>query len=1066
VRRRSGLLKFRILFYHEYVQNVIAGSSVSRSFNPGEPLTLEDIRFSVSEVLRNFVNAIASGESGSDPAQAPEDEKIREENEDERPAESMLQNCAVEYYSHEMARLGVPPPDTKAMPPRIRVLLGLQPVSWDVLDHMEPRLGTGNLNCAIQGVCSVLGVDYTSRLFRRLPLPHDPSQLFTVDQVLDCLPPHLQGTGGSYAVLNDECTAVLAHRVVGQRQFAPGTPWLLGWRQHLFLGEIQREVPKLSAVKKEEEVHDFRIICYDFETRAQRHDNVLNKNNKLTGSNLVPCCASFAYQCDLDNKYKKHTSVLDPQEFLNDYCREEAMIKSALEKDEYLKKIRLTPGAKRRALFLSAMDTCRMVSLKAKNLNFQGEFENLLRRTAPRIKKGKITVPSQYRIALNRKNTLRGLANVRRVVFNKAYETSPSLPHFKMLLCLAQLPYALRMKEKNGYVSLYAHNAQAFDAYFLLNALTHLWRASIVASIDSIVMKPGRIMLITWEFASGARYAAQCSYAHLCDSLKGLCKSFGLPPAFSKLDTVTLPDGVTMGSMELCLMQPELDPCEYMQMLADKGYLESYKQYCEFDCLALLQVIQKSRDYYAVILNAAPEEPLALECQKIFRKCLSASSVSMRLFKLHLKMNNPSLYERWIKLETETTEEEWVHTKKAVVGGISLANLRGLHLEEIVALDFRSQYPAALMKGLFTLGPFERLCHTDGVHRSYVKRGKRYYDHASGQRLKHRRDVRYFEGRRCFFGPGIYCVTGSFVAIDPEDQYWFRSHPIRGQGNLNWKGEDFSEDVQHIGWIDLNRLLELGELQQFTIWNDSLVAGPECEQVSGAELFAPYLELMMAGKDKAEREGNTGLRTLYKMLSNGLSGKLQMGIHHQDVKPEPNAEIGYCSSVACVSYMKSPVRAAVEFLGLVRNELFEPFDTVGRRNIVAAETDSMYLKASLVSKLDRFIGDRVGDLVMELEKTTWGIVIAPKTYFWKGSFGGKKVLKMAAKGLPRNRMNESLYNDMYLGHKITVQMGMLTRKPKTLAIIDQQHVTRSLKQTEGQYYPLFVEEYEHDIYNK
>jgi hypothetical protein len=1068
-RLRSGgnnyLKKFRIIFYNRFHNSEVAGGArFSLDLNPD--VTEQYIRDSVEMLLNGYIQSLADGaaEPGSDPAALPAGV---ESEEDEMPADSMLQNCAVEYVPNRSLVVGDPTP--VAVPPvEMKLVINNHPTCFKIIDRDSPKYGRDGLSCAIEAVCEKCHMAYSHKMFRELPGDHKRDKYAIVD-VLNCVSPHRRGDF-SYVCVAEDGVTVLSASPQRVKPFAPETEWLICWQHHVYVGRVVRmpdpiEEPDKKKRKKlsHEDMKD-PVVTYDFETRAQVHDDIISKTGKRTGSTLVPTAAAIAYRGE-DGKMVSRAWLLDTDLFMADHAKHTEIISKAIQAEELMEKLQLHSAANRRQLFLDCIQQGPTLASFTTGQRLKLPDEAFVEKItgATRLINGKKKGTKQTSQAATVKNIRimqQAIARVSRVVFNKAYLTSKALPHFKMLLHLRTLPLALNMKNPRGKVLLYAHNAQSFDAYFLLNAVIELWREGIIMTVENIIMKPGRIMQFRFMYDTGAVFVARCSLALLGgSSLKDLGISYDLPPRYRKLETVDLPDGVTMSSMELCLMRPDLDPIEYVMMLKEKGYVETYMMYNRLDCVALHLVLHRSATKYGALLGDVPGTPEYFQCEQIFWRSISCSSMSMNMFKLHLSRYNPELFEAFKAMGANTSVDEWIHIKASIVGGASISGQPGLHLESTDYLDVNGQYPDALSNGLYTMGQLRQVDIDEDVKEwkcyRYDEDRDEYYDNDTGEILAPL-DGNYLPGRKMYFTSGVYRLTGEFVPA--PHKYWIRGMPIRGTGNLNWRADEFHEDPQTWCWQDLNRMVEGRELKHFTLWSDSWVADDDAYQVEGQALYAPFFKVLMDGKMKAREAGDTALATAMKLGGNGTTGSLQQNIFHQAVILNKSSSGSLYTTSPDIAPNKSVVMHAGEMLAYVRIKLFEMIDTVGRQHLITCETDGISFPSSLVHKLAPYIGDKPGQLMFEMRNTSLLITLAPKTYYMEGEDPKdptKKTTKQAAKGLPRKLITPGLYWEGLNGNPVTVKMNMLMRNRKTLSIISQDHASRTLKALQGRWFPTF-----------
>ena len=1040
VNERAPLYRLRVLVYSPLVPDYVTGSF---QFDEITSWSQEDLVTLLFNRGRSYLEAVMDTGHGSDPSQSHMGDVSDNSRAD--TVESLYQNCSIVFYPKESRALaGVKPLPIGDL---INVCYATENFKFKILDAEQPMFGHV-YNCVLEALSYIAthSIDMVDYLFRSINQHIKKISFAEAGQVM-LETSNIDRSQTPYISIDKNLNVLEFNR----GSTSPGTKWLFGYDGHAYLAEIHREdVPDVPKRVRKAKDTGYFPIAYDFETRCIVHDTNISSANPT--SVIIPTLGSLAYRHPVSEEIVTKSFLLDPEEFKADIIAD--IHNTALD---------LALGKHGKVLINNVSRSRNPKSVKKQFGDYMKRNNLTLAKMRSTDTVRKVALYREFKRKMLAKKTSKRTVNIskhidnvmdmyNKIAFVETYTRSRKLPQFRLLEELI-LMVDLELEIDAEFIHLYAHNAQRFDAFFMLNALVHMWRDGLVYDLKTI-MKPGAILSMEFSSPTGKRFRCHCTYAHLPDSLKGLCKSFQLPDEYHKIDSVTRPDGTVMSSMDLCLQKPELDPCDYVIDLRETGLLDDYVKYCERDCVALLVILEKTYRLYGTIFGDLPGSEGYIECTNIFKKSLSASSVSAALFRYRLALESPDLSELDNDLRAHTSLAHWRIYKSAVYGGISLSNQKGYHTESLSVYDVKSQYPNALSKGVFVYGTYSYL-RGQGDDRSYYKDAKGTYRTDEGdQRLREQPSL--LEGRKQYFGPGTYCVNGAFDRTG-KSNFYFNSLPIRRKGeNLDWFARDFDVPVW-MSYIDLNRLLEKKELAYFTIFSKSLVMTEECTIVYGKELYAPYLRVLMDGKDTAEREGNMGLRLLYKFLANSFSGKIQQGIDHKAVDPlEQTSDRGaLVVAEKTVGNMKSPVRHAADFLAYVRNELFDFMDALGRNNVVLSETDCVVTATAHAYKLAPYIGPRLGMLVCEVDTTERAYVIAPKTYYMVGTFGGKAIVKYACKGLSRKNIIEQLFIDRTFGESITVAVPTLRRDTNQLLVIDARHSLRTLKNKKNEMWPIF-----------
>jgi hypothetical protein len=234
------------------------------------------------------------------------------------------------------------------------------------------------------------------------------------------------------------------------------------------------------------------------------------------------------------------------------------------------------------------------------------------------------------------------------------------------------------------------------------------------------------------------------------------------------------------------------------------------------------------------------------------------------------------------------------------------------------------------------------------------------------------------------------------------------------------------------------------------------VSGQSLEIVKGLiwrESYNPFVAVlsditnMKKQQDiyKTERPDlyNCSLRECCKLLGNSLYGKtmercalskwhefatladyLAMTPIEQDKLVQP---VHYCNNSLYVKtpeqrQKEAPLQFGVFVLAHTRDLMQRYFDIIGRENIIATETDSIYcsqksLQPLLVSQDPLFcIGTDLGQMVIEMDNITEAFFLGKKCYSVRI---GKNKYKHRLKGVPGKFLNWSAYRRLFLQWEVT-----------------------------------------------
>ena len=176
---------------------------------------------------------------------------------------------------------------------------------------------------------------------------------------------------------------------------------------------------------------------------------------------------------------------------------------------------------------------------------------------------------------------------------------------------------------------------------------------------------------------------------------------------------------------------------------------------------------------------------------------------------------------------------------------------------------------------------------------------------------------------------------------------------------------------------------------------------------------------------KGAYEYNPVMREADKMVLNSLSGKMNEKPKHFDfidITDQPfNPDFEYNNIFESNGrvYLKEQsdenAQTYVHFGTFIyaysRDVLFEMADEIGRENVIATETDSLYISANLLPKLNKFVGKEFGQLEVEMNNIDYAYFLGKKLYLVHD--GETNNLKMKWKGVPGKYLSEEAYKNYF-----------------------------------------------------
>ena len=501
-----------------------------------------------------------------------------------------------------------------------------------------------------------------------------------------------------------------------------------------------------------------------------------------------------------------------------------------------------------------------------------------------------------------------------------------------------------------------AHNGSRFDHYFVIAAIQANAAWSHTFRYKDIITKGSKIIQMSF-----LTHQFQDTFLHMAQSLDQLTAAFKVPT--KKIKEI---DGHK--TMDICLAKPHLGPVEFLESMTPFER-RSYKLYCIVDSTSLWQVCAAYDAGMTTLLKKAIEPNTAVASTKTtnqIKKIIQAPTAPGIVKRLNKLVNSEQIAKNEI---WHPDDEALAFFKAAIIGGVSHSQHAGLHTEEVAAVDVVSEYPACMISHPSQAGfdfKFEP-CFPKGAPKktdSWV-RGKL----------------------------GIYKVAN---AACPVDIHIGCVPGRKADGRLDWSTMSF--DSSHVTSIDLENM----EAKGYTF---SVVEGYYWE-----ESFNPFERIVAPFRDEKMRQDdlktsdpgqyNEIIRTLAKLLMNSFYGALlDRGQNTSieditDVCANVDTEGG--TKIVCNDRVllkrdvkkrrNNPIQMGVFILGYSRRLIQGYMDIVGRENVIATETDSLYIPSACLHKLRESthpvlrIGKHFGNMVVEYESIHRFMTLGKKVY--------------------------------------------------------------------------------------
>ncbi len=555
----------------------------------------------------------------------------------------------------------------------------------------------------------------------------------------------------------------------------------------------------------------------------------------------------------------------------------------------------------------------------------------------------------------------------------------------------------------------YAHNGSRFDLYFLLS---HVESDLLIDSKGKLALVLRGLCILQFTYYQN-EFKDSCAF--LTNSLDNLCKSFNT-------EHKKISDGT-----ELCFYKRELGFKEFMDLAeSEPEFWAKYCEYCEYDVLALRDVVMKFNDVLTGLIgemsiaSGKSKEYLAKKgCS--FKNSLTIGGLAKKLFLETADQDTIQQIESFI----DNNKEKMEFISKFVRGGISYLQYPGKHDESIALYDIKSMYPAAMIYMKTPVGQSKFVEANDAVV-------------AWSQSL-----------------PGFYMIENikfDSAKLRPVAKYGFETLPrlSSSSSTLCWKVDEMK--TLYVDSYMLRYLHKLG-LESFDIVK-ALVSESD---ISTEKLFATYVGVLYAKKqeqdDLPKEDRNNALRETIKLFLNALSGKLVENPlrHKKFVSLVAESDMTFVNGIPfsigpredinslCIlgleiySYSK---RLLWEYIRLLPNQ---------ENDVIASETDSIYVydkhRALFESNVSRYrnpeftcvaIGDKLGNFAFEESSVSPSYFLGKKIYYFgshvpKMKCKGVRPIFIAEDGTMTKVLDEKVYDKLMIDGSVTLDQSNLKK---------------------------------------
>lgn len=555
----------------------------------------------------------------------------------------------------------------------------------------------------------------------------------------------------------------------------------------------------------------------------------------------------------------------------------------------------------------------------------------------------------------------------------------------------------LILQANNGHLyNCKAHNGGNFDFYFIYNAIMKYDKYhDYFKEEESIIIKNSKILQISW-----CGHTFTDTYNFLATSLAKLCTDFNINEA--KKDSFEI-EGKTYKSMELCLMKNKLGPKEYCEWLErHEAFKHHYIEYCDFDTISLFEIWTKFKQAIDKLII-----DFGLKCKKRLDASITAPSFVYKLWSSNNDYKCDDLLGKFEFIEEEKGNTFYSFINRGIIGGISHVGKPGYHPNRVACLDVNSLYPATMLNNAFPSG--------------------------------HIRETRVYMSDKLgvYFCSDIKMTPTAFVDIPTKPK----------SGSYDWTNPHAQNVV--LCSADIERIRARGgsvTIDYGIYWTEK-----DDKVFKMIEAFRDEKNKQDKLKKDKDPNYNQSVREVCKLFLNSLFGKFLERSENFEYVDLTNKELHademdkydvlYCNKRLigkCKAEIKNVkyTNIGIFILGYSRDIIHGYFDVVGRENIIATETDSIYIDAELVSKFENMTHEKeymklvgkekkFGELEVEYDDIRGSYFLGKKCYvcpvYENGEF---KKNKYAFKGVPQSKLTLDTYKELY--EKGSVKFGDIT----------------------------------------
>lgn len=563
------------------------------------------------------------------------------------------------------------------------------------------------------------------------------------------------------------------------------------------------------------------------------------------------------------------------------------------------------------------------------------------------------------------------------------YDKNPITKHYLSMNCIKQFIDDLLELTANGQrCIIHSHNGSRFDMFFIFDYLLKTYpnedipNSSLIrgSKIMSIVFQEGRLVFLD-------------SMNVLTGSLDRLCKDYQVVDG-KKSNYII--NGNEVKSLELCQRYPELTPSQFIEKLnqpEEELYKDAYVDYCNYDTISLFQLhgvfVSTINGLVDKLKTNFKEEIQELIAKVDISQSTTLSGFSDKLFQSihHFKGKEGKM----VPYLWHPTGEVADFVNKSKCGGISEVFQAGIHEGNVACLDVVSLYVSVMINAMYPKGaPIK----TDVYVKGFL---------------------------------GIYRVEN----INQKTEV-IMDYPATVKGSRDWKEKHIDE--AHLTNIDIDRMLQHGStmnIKEGYYWKES------CR---------PFKQMLSVFTDEKMRQDelkgtpmfNNALREACKLMGNSLFGRqlmtIEPTIYNQikcisDISLDlPNVNIILTQTGMMVQSKGQEKNGCIQFgtfiLAHSRHLMQTYFDVVGRQNVIASETDSIYLPLHALPKAEKYIGKKYGMLDYEFKNCEQALFVGKKQYAIIKPDGKNDKLK--CKGMGASHLSKEVYeNIIYKGTHTT-----------------------------------------------